>query len=199
MHLSAACLTSRCFSASALSRTRNPASETACATCCQALGSPFQSQGSAPLPNKLASSPRTPTRWRSMAFCMSLASSAVISCSGASAAAEPRLAPFPRPRPRTGTCASPTLCRKTRSAAQRRKKMMTFATVRASRAAACCWLWSLLLAAAFFTRPTSASARLAASVRRSTMRACTPVSKRAQAWSRANTREKDSSSARSYP
>mmetsp|Transcript_97883 Transcript_97883/g.253192 ORF Transcript_97883/g.253192 Transcript_97883/m.253192 type:complete len:355 (+) Transcript_97883:4170-5234(+) len=193
---SAICRVSRCFSVSGLSSARKPASDTACATCCHAAGSPIQSDGIAPFVMVLASSQRTEQRCRSSAFCASFASSTEASASWPA----PRPAPFlPRPRPLPPTSTSCFFI--TRSAAQRRKKTATLAAMRASRPAS----WSFFCSFAFvagslaFRRLASAAILRAASVSRSTTRGLMPSSTRGQAWRSAKIRQKDSSSARSQP
>mmetsp|Transcript_56373 Transcript_56373/g.121466 ORF Transcript_56373/g.121466 Transcript_56373/m.121466 type:complete len:256 (+) Transcript_56373:3808-4575(+) len=160
MQRSAVCRISRCFRQPSLSNTKKPASDTADAACCQAFGSLDQSQGIAPLPTRLAISPSTETRWRSMAFCASLASSAAASWSP----------PFREPLPPRRVAPSVEAFFSTRSAAQRKKKTATFEAVFASCASLDNLFCSFCLAWVFFKRAASPTKRRAASAKRSTIR-----------------------------
>mmetsp|Transcript_35056 Transcript_35056/g.88351 ORF Transcript_35056/g.88351 Transcript_35056/m.88351 type:complete len:367 (-) Transcript_35056:52-1152(-) len=185
---------SLCFMASVLSKMMNPASDTLCATCCQAAGSLCQSQAMGPLPTSAASSKSVAQRSRSKAFCASLASSMEASC--ASLAAAPRRLPLPpRPRPRPPIGAS-DCCFTTRSAAQRRKNTDTFDAVRRSLPASLSFCFEEFFALSLATSPCT---RRAASTRRSTTLGRIGSSTRGHAWRRAKRRENDSSPATSKP
>mmetsp|Transcript_58121 Transcript_58121/g.138279 ORF Transcript_58121/g.138279 Transcript_58121/m.138279 type:complete len:225 (+) Transcript_58121:4296-4970(+) len=187
MQFRAAWRVSRCFSASGDSSARNPASDTRSATCCHAAVSVNQSQGmlSWVISSEMAAS--IELRCLSSTFCASLSSSA--SCSELPTF----FAPLPRPlrlKSKAG------FLRSRRSAAQRMKKIATFAMVLADTTASFC-LPSFL--AAFCTCALRLTNLLAASMSKSATLSLMPSSNRGHACKRANRSEKLDSCAKSWP